>query len=264
MKNGLESRLGHGFAKFGRAGAVWRWEYSWNTFYGKNKENIQHGYDKGFLSSNVDIFERLKTRFLKSVLLDSKYYEKANNFKVFLCDNENKKDDKLIFTVRFFRGDDGSIESVFTLQEFALLEFSKGTQNYFQELFSDFALQIKNSSLPKKKVSELVNELNNQTKTLQQRFIDAINIVFDGYEYKSHFYKVNATINKNRELVLIFPLVANIEDIEAKFSKKLLLVAQKMDFQTIHITNEQPKEKASSLKSEASNYVNNQVSKFKS
>jgi hypothetical protein len=179
--NGLQTRLGHGFARFGRSGSVWRWEFSWNKFFGKSKENLQHGYDKGFLATNEDIFERLKTRFFKSVLLESKYFEKANNFRVYLCSPEGKEADELIFTIRFFRNDDGTLESSFRLCEFATLEFTQGTQNYLEELFSEYTLKIKNDSLPKKKISDLVREMNTQTKSIYDQFKDAIDIVFESY-----------------------------------------------------------------------------------
>lgn len=241
--NGLQTRLGHGFAKFGRAGSVWRWEFSWNKFFGKSKENLQHGYDKGYLNANDDIFERLKTRFFKSVLMDGRYFEKANNFKLFLCSPEGKQFDELVFTLRFFKNTDNSIECQFFLCEFAETVFTEGTQNYFLELFAEYSLKIKNDTLPKQKISDLINQINqnilNPQKTLQQQFNEAIDAVFIGYEYKNHFYKVKPIV-EGKELFLIFPSVTNLSDVEARFSKKLLMVAQKIGFDSFTFGIEKP------------------------
>jgi hypothetical protein len=157
--------MGAGYARFGRSGSVWRWEFSWNNFYGK-QVNLCHGYDKGLLSDNSAIFERLKTRFLKSVILDNKLYERANNFRVYLCDEEDKKNDALVFKLRFVKDPKGVLEAIFELQEFALQNFSSGTIAYLRKLFADYTFRIQQatSPSPKTSLSVLVKEINQEAE----------------------------------------------------------------------------------------------------
>jgi len=169
IKNGLQTRLGHGYAKFGRAGSVWRWEFSWLFHFGKG-ENKAHGYDKGYLEDNTGIFERLKTRFLKSVILDNRFYEKATNFKVYLCDKDHKQNDELIFTLRFFRNN-GTIEAVWELSDYARRELSQGSQNYLDEILSEMAHKIRQQSNPhaRDSIKNLITEINQQAKPQEKQ-----------------------------------------------------------------------------------------------
>jgi hypothetical protein len=269
QKNGLQDRLGNGYAKFGRAGSVWRWEYTWNNFYGKNRENKQDGYDKGFLKSNAEIFERLKTRFLKSVILDCKYYDTANNFKVFLCDGQTKKEDKLIFMLRFTREKDCTVAH-FELCDFAKMEFSIGSQNYMKELFTEFELKIKNKSAPQKTIKELVNELNGMVDRIKAEKIpqnllvnnyhNAIDEVFQYYPEKvRQDFKTKVTPKViNQKLFFVFPESADLEKTREMFGSELSDIAQMMNYDDAALMLNAPKRPQT-----VQNEVNNLVQKLK-
>lgn len=151
-ENGLKQRLGNGFAKFGREGSVWRWEFYWN----EGKSGKQHGYDKGYLQQNADIFERLKTRFLNGVLVNACYYKKAYYFVLYLCAETNSKD---IPVLELYVKSGYKLEHNFYVQAKEI--FSQGTLNYISELINEAQVKIQSKEQSQNiKVSDLIQKAN--------------------------------------------------------------------------------------------------------
>ncbi|GIW70429.1 MAG: hypothetical protein KatS3mg101_1176 [Patescibacteria group bacterium] len=157
---GLKKRLGKGYAKFGREGSIWRWEFTWNN---PKRHKEGYGYDKGFLDSNYGIFERLKRRFIQGVLINARYFEKANNFRLYLC-GPTKEEDILVFTLFIHR--DFELEYEFTPWVYNSLNHS--SIDYLEELLIEAQVKIRNllSSKPLNYSEALNSEALVKTKPL--------------------------------------------------------------------------------------------------
>jgi hypothetical protein len=158
--HGLKNRLDKGFAKFGREGSVWRWEFYWN----EGKSGKQHGYDKGYLQQNADIFERLKIRFFNGVLLNAGYYKKAHLFILFLCGKTTKED---IPILELHIRSDYKLKHEFTTQAKEI--FSEGCLQYISETITQIELQIQSKEQGSINIMQLIEQANEKySKQMKQ------------------------------------------------------------------------------------------------
>ena len=242
-KTGLKDRLGAGYAKLGRNGSVWRWEFTWN-----DTGRGQNGYDNGFLTSNAAIFERLKTRFIYGVLENANYHLKANYFRVYLIDTEDKTKDELIISLRFDNATENGKEyltPIFSFSQYAKDELSKASILYLEDVFAEYALKLKNKYIGEKNtVNSLIKQANEsvqltpnanathtpaQVLTLQERYNDAVSVVFGEDKTKLSFLKFNVA-EENNDLIILNAEVAHITSNEdlTKFEDKFLSVLRKI------------------------------------
>ncbi len=163
---GLKQRMGKAYGKFAKQGSHWHWIFTM-----ADTQKRMDGYDKGYLDTSYETFERLKLRFFKGVLLNK--HEKRNKFyselvaggNVFLRtnpDSEDNKEDVLIFSFNLQWQQDSNGKSYrhinFVLNTQVGI-FSKGQINYLNELFGEYVLAIRNQYLPSapKKANILTN-----------------------------------------------------------------------------------------------------------
>ena len=246
QKKGLKDRLGAGYAKFGRNGSVWRWEFSWN-----DSGRGQNGYDNGFLKSNADIFERLKARFVYGVLENANYHLKANYFRLYLVDNERKENDELMISLRF---DTAKEENTYYLtphvdfSEFALQNFSKASIDYLKDVFANYALKLKGKYFPNQNsISSLIKQANanfdsvapQKEKTLQELYADAVRATFANQNnWVVSMLKCTVTAQDKETLLLNFPEYVSNEQrasIDSTKTKELTQIVHLLCFSRLEI-----------------------------
>ncbi len=235
QKDGLKKHLGNEFGKFTYAGSILRWEFSWNTLHNNNKINKQDGYDNGRLKNDNDLFKSLETRFIKSVIFNNKYYEKANNFKVFLCSGQGRTYDNELFSLSFLPIGEGKKmlfkPNVF-FSEFSKKNFSEISLDYILSLFENLYMQIKNRN-ENSTIDALVTDMNSKVAsvkepTLKEIYKKTLETVFDG---KSDFIKpfLLATPKINdTTLILIFPkeIINLMNEIAETYKDSIQEIAQ--------------------------------------